>query len=542
MTKLTLSELDVGKILHNPKLRHDINFDPELHFRPNLDGEKGKRKQEKANQFWNALTEQLVEFVVDRPGFEAKHGTGNNWCLPSLLKAVMEIIQTLVPERDREYLEEGLNVELLMQQFGKGIADLEKLASWLSSVLKSHCAPMRDDWVDETYEMLSAGNRENNMEKLVAGMRHLLGVLEAMKLDVANHQIRCMRPKLIDDTVNFEKKYFRRKRDTRKIDVSPSTEWYRNAHHNYAAALATPEKRQAFGDMAVFFEALTHLLLPSNEDSFPNTFGFFDEERLLKLRSDMLDAINLEICMIAYEELEQRNSVRLAFQNLDESQDFNFNTSPAPSRASSRPSSWILCPSSSANSSPRSSLILPTKPADSAQSRVRTRELYNSLVSILHATPPTSRQGRWQSLAPMMALQVLRFTNAQLSELPQFEVELNAMLFDIRSDKYNRLERYFQEKLLDELAKRVKQFRGLSGVSLFSVATGGRLHGPGKTWDGGRDRERDLVSDASLKEAREDGGIEDMATRLAHLGVLHWRVWADMAYHQIDAMDTDSPF
>jgi T-complex protein 11 len=433
-------------------------------------------------------------------------------------------------------------VELLMQQFGKGIADLEKLATWLSRVLKSHCAPMRDDWVDETYKMLSAGNRENNMEKLVAGMRHLLGVLEAMKLDVANHQIRCMRPKLIEDTVHFEQKYFKKKREQGKVDVSTSTEWYRSAYYNYAAALATPEKRQAFGDMAVFFEALTHLLLPSNEELFPNTFAFFDEERLLKLRSDMLDAINLEICMMAYEELEQKNSGRLAFPNLaDESHDFNFNTSPAPSRTSSRPSSWILCSSSSTNSSPRSSLILPTKPVDSAQSRARARDLYSSLVAILHATPSTSRQGRWQSLAPMMALQVLRFTNAQLSELPQFERELNNLLFDIRSDRYNMVERRFQEKLLDELAERVKQFRGLSGVSLFSVATGGRLHGPGRTWDGGRDRERDLVSDGSLKEAREDGGIEDMATRLAHLGVLHWRVWADMAYHPIDAMDTDPP-
>ena len=60
VTKATLSELDVQKIVHNPKLRHDINFDPELHFRPNLDGDKGKRKQEKANQFWNALYDQLL--------------------------------------------------------------------------------------------------------------------------------------------------------------------------------------------------------------------------------------------------------------------------------------------------------------------------------------------------------------------------------------------------------------------------------------------------------------------------------------------------
>jgi len=49
VTKATLSELDVNKIVHNPKLHHDINFDPELHFRPNVDGEKGQKKQIRAS-------------------------------------------------------------------------------------------------------------------------------------------------------------------------------------------------------------------------------------------------------------------------------------------------------------------------------------------------------------------------------------------------------------------------------------------------------------------------------------------------------------
>ena len=44
VTKGTLSELDTNKIVNNPKLRHDINFDPDLHFRLNLDGEGGRKK------------------------------------------------------------------------------------------------------------------------------------------------------------------------------------------------------------------------------------------------------------------------------------------------------------------------------------------------------------------------------------------------------------------------------------------------------------------------------------------------------------------
>jgi hypothetical protein len=42
VTKTILCELDVNKIVHELKLWHDINFDPDLHFRSNLDCGKGK--------------------------------------------------------------------------------------------------------------------------------------------------------------------------------------------------------------------------------------------------------------------------------------------------------------------------------------------------------------------------------------------------------------------------------------------------------------------------------------------------------------------
>lgn len=181
VTKSTLSELDVNKIVHNPKLRHDINFDPELHFRPNLDGEKGRRKTQKANDFWHRMCRQLELFVTDRAAFEDQFGDGE-WCLPATLRAIRGILETLVPQRDRASVEEIFNVEMLMQQFTRGVADLEKLANWLSQLLKSHCAPMRDEWVDEMVSQLSNGDRNHDILLLVGGMRTLLGVLEAMKL------------------------------------------------------------------------------------------------------------------------------------------------------------------------------------------------------------------------------------------------------------------------------------------------------------------------------------------------------------------------
>ncbi|TDZ46077.1 Protein SOK1 [Colletotrichum trifolii] len=540
VTKVTLSELDVCKIMHNPKLRHDINFDPELHFRPNLDGDKGKRKQHKADLFWSTLQEQLIDFVREPEAFYGAHGQDDDWCLPSLLRAVKDIIQTLVPQRDRVYLDEGLNVDLLMQQFYRGVADLEKLALWLSRVLKSHCAPMRDEWVDQMYSQLSNGNRTNNVEELVKGMKSLLSVLEAMKLDVANHQIRCLRPILIEGTIPFERKFFEKKIQGNKLDVTQANAWYRDAEDRYATAIS-PVAAHSFGDMSVFFEAISRLVLPSvSEKALPNTF-IFDEERFIKLRADMLDAINLEVCMRVYDDLERVGRVSffsmLRFDDETTSRpssltpDFNFNTPP------SRPSSLALSSGGSATSSPRSSLVLQPQPtSDPSESVAKCRELYNSLLALLHTSPPPRRhESRWEAIAPSLALQIFRFTNAPADMLPVLESKLASHVCDVNSHIFQDVEQQFHHKLSIELQRRVREFRGLTGVGLFSVATGGRVHGAGRSWSSSP--ERDSQYSEGSREGREDGGIEDMATRLAHLGILHWRVFAGLAYTSEEQTD-----
>ncbi|TQV97594.1 T-complex 11 [Cordyceps javanica] len=529
VTRATLSELDVTKIIHNPKLRHDINFDPELHFRPNLDGEKGRKKQDRANQFWRSLKKELTMFITDRPSFYNTYGYADDWTLPTLLKAVREIIQTLVPQRDRHFLDEGLNVELLMQQFHKGIADLEKLAQWLSQVLKSHCAPMRDDWVDAMYNQLSNGNKNLDLDELVNGMRSLLSVLEAMKLDVANHQIRCLRPVLIEDTIHFEQKFFFKKISSRKIDITSAKKWYKDADTQHADGITN--STLTFGETGIFFEALSRLILPSSpEKRLPSTF-LFDEERILKLRSDMLDAINLEVCMRMYEDLDRIGRYNAAGlfagptleddairRSTSPSSEFNFNTP----LETSRPSSVNFSTSGSTPSSPRSSVNLPSYVApENSEAKNKTRNLYHSLVALLQSATPGLRQSaRWQSISSSIALQIFRYTKAPTSMLSTFEDKLAANVCGMDSPLYKEIEKSFHTRLLAELGTRVREFRALSGVGLFSAATTGRSQA--------RDHDQD------------DSVVEDIAIRLAHLGVLHWRVWAQMAYADEDSMVVDS--
>ncbi len=81
------------------------------------------------------------------------------------------------------------------------------------------------------YNDLSNSKRRNSMRQLVKGIQSLLGVLEAMKLDVANHQIRCLPPMLVEDTFHFEQHFIHKKIQTGRLDIDPARRWYDEANH-----------------------------------------------------------------------------------------------------------------------------------------------------------------------------------------------------------------------------------------------------------------------------------------------------------------------
>ncbi|PQE32106.1 T-complex 11 protein [Rutstroemia sp. NJR-2017a WRK4] len=554
VTKGTLSELDVNKIVHNPKLRHDINFDPDLHFRPNLDGEKGRKKTQKANEFWDTMRLQLQGFLTDRELFEKDLGD-TEWCLPATLKAIRGILETLVPQRDRSSVEETFNVDLLMQQFRKGVADLEKLALWLSQLLKCHCAPMRDSWVDEMVVQLSNGNRNWDIGMLVSGMRNLLGVLEAMKLDVANHQIRCLRPLLIEDTVQFEQKFFMRKIAMGRVDVDSAREWFKRAG-SLPDVVALDGSAYSQGNTWDFMKALVNLTLPSRaSEPAPHTF-LFDEERLVKLRSDMLDLINLEICMHMYRKLEatcKSNESRSVPQD-DTPTASSYISSPADEGVLSAPTVpsendfttkrkysnfarergqfvqnfgrqvWLPEDETmdSATSSPRSSpstmsstpeTYPPTPLYLSLQNSDSSSQVRASLQALLASS---SSQNRWKDLSSNIALQILRSTPTPMNRLLSFEKHLTFHLSNSSSKVYLEAEARVLAKLFPELQKLVDRYTPLTSLQIFEAATSPKPI-PG------------LISGAAQSNGQKEEIVE-VATRIAHIGILHWRVWAPLTY------------
>ena len=187
LTKSTLCELDLDHIMRNINLRVDVNFDRDLYFRP-VDGEKGLAKRRLAEEYWEAVAIEISIYV-----FCAFNNVGpaSATChslqrfeprLPAMLETLKEVLKTLVPERDHISVTQNLDVPFLMQQIRKAVLDLTGLSKWLAVLLKTHCAPMRDQWADQMVEEITMGCVSQDMYRVVQGLRTLFGILEAMKL------------------------------------------------------------------------------------------------------------------------------------------------------------------------------------------------------------------------------------------------------------------------------------------------------------------------------------------------------------------------
>lgn len=88
---------------------------------------KGGEKSERTISSGQSLNKDLTLFVTDRETFVSRFGEDKQWCFPRLPITIKVIIQTLVPSRDHYSIDEGFDVELLIQQHSKGVVDLEKI-------------------------------------------------------------------------------------------------------------------------------------------------------------------------------------------------------------------------------------------------------------------------------------------------------------------------------------------------------------------------------------------------------------------------------
>ncbi|KAI5967478.1 SOK1 [Candida margitis] len=296
----SLKEIDLHEILKNPQLRHDILFDPQLQFRPNLDGERGKRKKSIIDKYWMEIQKECQQFFV--PNLDPK--TIKISRLPILFTTLRDILLSLLPTKDRQQVSEIMDIDLLVQQLRHGSFDFVEMSKWLGDVFKSHCAPMRDQWVSEMSAKFIDAATYNSVGFLVGGLRMIFQILEAMKLDVANHQIRILRPVLIETAVDFERDYFQTLINHQKININDSLNWF---YKKFVKKTTDVD----YSDLQVNEATLKPIVISSIIDllscrqmatEFPSTLTF-DHTRLVLLRADVRQLVCVQLCVVLYKQL-----------------------------------------------------------------------------------------------------------------------------------------------------------------------------------------------------------------------------------------------
>ena len=173
--------------MNNISLRCDVNYDHDLHFMP-IAGKRGEEKRENARKYWLALTAELRIYLHNIQHCQQCNSVGFSHQqefpqrLPDMFENLRLLLESLVPERDHDQVAENVDVAFLMQQVQHGVFDAARMSSWLAKLLKTHCAPMRDEWADTMSRKIEEGATDVSMLPLVAGLEKLFSFLEAMKL------------------------------------------------------------------------------------------------------------------------------------------------------------------------------------------------------------------------------------------------------------------------------------------------------------------------------------------------------------------------
>ena len=508
ITKHTLGELEASCILNNPKLRHDINFDRELHFRPNLDGPRGKAKMEEAEKYWVAVQAEFELFIFvatdpegathrEKPSFypglkKYQHR------IPEMLMAAKAIILSMNEKSEIPGVREALDVDLIMQQLLRATFDLAGLSQFLEKMLKAHCAPMRDTWVEKVCGRLYNGAITNDCGMVVAGFRDLFGLLEAMKLDIVNHQIRHLRPVLLDSTVSFEHNYFKT-RVGNSIKLAPIMEWYKASEQYIIPATdaqAMSVRDVKFQQFLNYF--LTCLVEPRSleelkrgkkpDPSLPETFKL-DHERAIELRHNIHAIIYSSICTQAL------------------------------------------------------SMVMQMTRPTIVNSQNATKYITKTLPVLLGRAPNNEK---WIAAAGNIAVEIVRAAthditedgSAIIADSGKFIANFNPIIitttiethlqraFDQKSTQFIKGLKTHLPQVIEKTTELVSQHKDKTATELADTFV------PRNTAALVLEARKQKKIDAMLLEPIEGAltAVDEVARRAAHISILHWRVWADMVY------------
>jgi hypothetical protein len=477
VNKDSLEELEIGPVQTNITLRVDINYDHELHFTP-IRGSKGEQRKHEGKQYGLSLKAELKIRYQHGPisscaGCQRDSSNTVQKFFKPRLRTMFEdlkaLLVVLIPDRDQYELHQYLDIPLLMQEATHGLLDITNLASWLAGLLTTHCAPIRDLSAHKMSDLVRKGVEGGDIHSLVAGIQELFLILESMKLDIANHQIRTFRLLLIEDTVAFQQEFFRPRFKRGTKESKSCQQWYRTNFETHQKECSNDSQTPQSMPLAALIHGLLAICRSTVDLKPPQTFNY-DHKRLKEICVDIQDFIHVEIALATFEELVRGIKSATSFCVVEIK---NVELQP------------IL-----------RNRILDLTDGDPEDGR-HTWTHYAEAISL--ELVQTAHQIHPNAPHVMSAEQIAAVTRSLTSS---FEHEHRSQQYREQVDKTIELRAHFH----------AKRFQKLTTLQISQEQ---------KEWQ---------LTRARQSPRRLLPNLEDISRRLAHIIAVHWRVWAELVY------------
>jgi len=246
--------------ISNEALAHELIMDPDFQLQPRQRTEAQEAARNKAmDEFFNVMRDDL------------RNGDMRRW-LPGLVADLRDRLNDLTPESGpiRRQVQEVLDQDLIMQQVNRGMFDLEKMFSFIVDIMKQICAPMRDQEIEGiTNEEMPAHERA----------RRILGILDNMRLDLANFRLQALRPHLKQMAVEYESGKFEEALESGRTSLNNTTRWLKETvevlkkvkRERDPEGVALPDASIRYED--VYVEALLGLIIAHPSGTAVATVG-----------------------------------------------------------------------------------------------------------------------------------------------------------------------------------------------------------------------------------------------------------------------------
>jgi hypothetical protein len=302
--------------------------------------------------------------------------------------------------------------------------------------------------------------------------------------DVANHQIRNLKTLLIEDTVNFQRHYHLDKlvKGRSRVNIDTAQAWYLRATSEFAESYPDRPMNNASAKLETFVRTVVAQLFNRNgRHTFPETF-YLDQDRLRTLKAEIEDLIHLEVCMDAF------------------------------------------------------ALMLKQCGHDGSMSLTVRRRLHSALLAIMSDVSGYGSH-QWVANSEALSLELLRqvsyVTGRPVSYSHDSLSHANSYLLDMFHNSFQTHNPRLASTLLERVIMCTSRNFNSHPTDLFNNLVSVAKSVPPQTSPFLHLQTNDTSSPLHTMNA-ETAQWQDIANRITHIILLHWRVWERIAYVQDD--------